>query len=780
MEHTALLVLLALIPLRAVVGETHTFEVARSLRTLDAPAGASPATTFAINALIFAVAGLVLTLKLWFGEGYRRTGAEWGAAILAVAMGISTYRAGQKHLAIIGSIDFLGLLVYFITLSQLLRRPWQVRLALTVILTTGAVMITKCAYQRYIEWPDTVQYYNDHKAELISANDSNPGFIYDYEQRLKGGSVTGFFSHPNVLASYLILVILTAFGVARSRWGRGRMWTVLIPGIIGVAGVATLTGAQSKGAAAALGIALVAWMIGEWKHKFFRGRPLRSVHTIWACLFALALMLTLILHFKPDALGLSMLYRSYYWRASVAMIRDQGPWGVGAENFGRHFTRYKDVECPEDVEDPHSWVVRAAAEWGVLGLIGLVAVLVGISRRIANNAKAEGVAQANSLCESNSQSSATWLELPEGAIHASSIILSSAFIGILLFAGWLVTLVDAPPPYIVLTLFIPAVTWFLAFFLTAYEPASGKSISDAPLGPMLAALSAGLLGFVIHSGIDLALFNGGAVTTFFALITVGLASRVRCADQERAMTPLPRANLRYAVPAACIVLVLCLFMLYVKASLASQGIASARRAPANQPLDKYGWPQSTHNYYKAVAAYHSDSTALEEFIDVCIPFVATTYLADELLNNVDDFAERDPHNALVHHYRAIVNSRRFDLEHPGWPSTQALEHGTPLPPYVACLDWNLPALDSARLALAAHPTSPQRHIFLADLTERYAALPSQSEDRKRALIDAASELQTALDLDAKRIYVSPLHRMTKEMRVAIEQRIARLKPPPTR
>ena len=50
-------------------------------------------------------------------------------------------------------------------------------------------------------------------------------------------------------------------------------------------------------------------------------------------------------------------------------MREHGLWGVGASNFGRHFTHYKPVECPEDVQDPHSWIVRAATEWGWLGLI---------------------------------------------------------------------------------------------------------------------------------------------------------------------------------------------------------------------------------------------------------------------------------------------------------------------------------------------------------------------------------------------------------------------------
>ena len=73
-----------------------------------------------------------------------------------------------------------------------------------------------------------------------------------------------------------------------------------------------------------------------------------------------------------------MLFRSFYWQGAANLIRDQGLWGIGADNFGRYFTRYKDVECPEDVEDPHSWPVKALSEWGVLGLLALAVLVMGV------------------------------------------------------------------------------------------------------------------------------------------------------------------------------------------------------------------------------------------------------------------------------------------------------------------------------------------------------------------------------------------------------------------
>ncbi len=60
-ERAALLVLLAMIPLRAVLAEMHSFESPRILRDLDTPPTAQPATTFLIVAVIAAVFTILTT-----------------------------------------------------------------------------------------------------------------------------------------------------------------------------------------------------------------------------------------------------------------------------------------------------------------------------------------------------------------------------------------------------------------------------------------------------------------------------------------------------------------------------------------------------------------------------------------------------------------------------------------------------------------------------------------------------------------------------------------------
>jgi hypothetical protein len=327
LERFALLVLVALIPLRAVISETRTFEVARLLRHLDTPPGAMPATTMAIFAVILGAAVLVAGVRLWRGgPRYRWTGAEIGIVLLAIAMAISASRAGQKHLALTGSLDFLGLLIYLLTLRQLLVRPWHVRLVLISILATGAMVTAKCAYQRWVEIPDTIRYYDEHKAEFTqdsTADERSAGMLHDFEQRMRSGAVSGYFQHPNVLASYLILVIMTAAALIQSRWRRRPKWTLMAPVLIGLAALAALYYAQSKGAAAACGTAILIWLLTCRFAGAIRRRPLAVMAAFWMTFAIGAAALVATLEARPEALGRSMLFRSLYWQGAANLIRDQ-------------------------------------------------------------------------------------------------------------------------------------------------------------------------------------------------------------------------------------------------------------------------------------------------------------------------------------------------------------------------------------------------------------------------------------------------------------------------
>ena len=71
----------------------------------------------------------------------------------------------------------------------------------------------------------------------------------------------------------------------------------------------------------------------------------------------------------------SLRYRLEYWRGTWGVIAEQ-PWlGVGPGNFRQHYLKYKLPESSEEILDPHNLFLDAWANGGVIGLLGLLAVV---------------------------------------------------------------------------------------------------------------------------------------------------------------------------------------------------------------------------------------------------------------------------------------------------------------------------------------------------------------------------------------------------------------------
>ncbi len=738
-ERVALLALVAMIPLRAVLTETRTFEMPPLFRHLDTPPGAMPATTMAIFAVIAGAALLAVCARLWRGgPRYQWTGAELGVVMLALAMGISTFRAGQKHLALVGSLDFLGLLIFFLTLRQLLVRPWHVRLVIVTILATGAMVVAKCAYQKWVELPATIQYYEAHKEEMNRAipeeTERSAGLVYDYEHRLRSGAVTGYFSHPNVLGSYLILVILTAAAVVQSRMRRCPAWTMIVPGAIGFAAAAMLYFTQSKGAGAACAPAILIWLASGRLAAMIRRHRQAVVVVFWTAMALGAASLVTALQAKPEALGRSMLFRSLYWQGATNLMKHESLWGIGADNFGRYFTRYKPVQCPEDVDDPHSWPVKAAAEWGMLGAIGLIAVFFGVSRTLASSSP----------------------DIPESPLWrfesdrpGGTIILWCGAIGAIVFGWWAAVLSGSPRDFAVLVLYLPAICWVVGFIAISCESNQIRFFRDEPTGAMMAALCGGMIGFLVHAGIDLAMFQGGAATTFFAMMAVALALRESGRESSRAgavVTPRRGAGM---IVGALGIAGLVTFVTSVIRPMAAEGAAlqEARTHCDAKTWDDYLSSTGYQAYSRAMDAWPPDATAIDEVVEELTRRVTTVAQTDYARQLVQLMPARDPQNSSIHHHLATLFFQRARLG--GDPGD--LQR----------------SIMSMSKAVEQYPTSPTKRIQLANLYEYLA----QATNSPQMLQLAVREMRKALEMDDQRIYVSPPNRLGAEKRAAIETRL---------
>ncbi len=739
-ERVALLILLALIPLRAVVSETHTFESPHFFRGAAAPPSALPATTYAIIVAIGVAAVLVICGRRWRGgRGYRWTGSEAGAALLCVAATVSVGRSGQRHLALIGALDFLATIAFLLTLRQLLVRRWQVRLALGVILATGAMVVAKSAYQVAVEYPDTEAYFRqyDQPRMMAMAGPLGAGRVYDFEQRLRSRAATGYFYHANVLGSFLILIVCAAFAVAVSRFRRRPHGSLIMPVAIGVGSVVMLGFSQSKGAAVALGCAGLLWIAGHmirgWLARHRRG----SYVLLWGVLLAGVATVVGVQHVRPDALGRSMLFRHFYWQGAWDLVCDQGPWGVGPGNFGRWFLRYKPLVCPEEVQSPHSWIVRAGTEWGVVGLLGLIVLFVGVSRRVARPPP-------------RTTSGARAAE----AIGPWTVAILVAFGG-----GWLAVLAGADLRFIWLTWMIALPVWVVVFVIGSIESRRAVLFADDDLGPLVGGLCAGAVGFVLHTGVDLAMFWPGAATTFFAMLAVLLAAREGGIPVGRRVVRRRGAAIGVAAIGTAVVSLFLILVAWPAAS-AGRSIEAARHSPPMPTWAGFLESPGFSEYRSASRAYPWDGTALAELAGELIRRVpppgdepgnwAGQPPTDLVLDVLDKLEARDPLHPALHRYRATVLYQRFKRT----DDSEALSR----------------AVVAMRRAVARYPTSPNDRLFLAQLLEERAALTGSADARNAS----AAEYRTALELDRRRIYLSEPNRYGDAYRAEIESKIDRL------
>ncbi len=729
LDAIALAILLILVAVRPCLPEVVSYESPSMTRGLDAPTGPLPATTLIFSTAIGVCLLLTIVAGALRGERGPRLTLVWiGIALLAVGGAIATYRAGQKRLAIDGAVGFLGCVLAFPATVRLMRSPWRVRLTATIILATGSVVAVRCIQQVTDEFPSTLAYYEQYRNELNAVDSEEArGRLHDFEARLRSGAATGYFVHPNVAASYLLLIVMVALGLISDRGameGRRAALGLVLPTCAALLACTGLYLCQSKGAGIALGIGVLVWTIGERCSGWIAARRRTVLIGLWGIALAAAFLVVGVGVARGGLPTRSLLYRWQYWRGAAAMVRDQGLLGVGPENFGRLFTRYKPVECPEEVQDPHSWVVRTAAEWGAIGLAGMIVVFVGASVVIAAKRAAETAAAT------------------DGGLVANWALIICAG----MFWIWGANYCDAPTAYLVAMLGTALLVWLPTAWLMGMEPGCGRRFPDRPATHMLPALVGGTIALLVHAAIDLGLSMPGVAMTFFVVLGMAAAGRGATAAVSRPR-PMPMA-----LGAIAIVTLLVVATIAIRPVMqAGRRLVEARREAVPAEWATAAGSRAALNYSTAAATDVRDATAAEELTSLLIARVDNVTACDALAGWIAQIRMRDPQNSTAARRSAELYAARFRFSRDPDDLRRAVE--------------------SLREAVAAYPTLPAARIALA----RALTMLNDIERSAGARDEAADELERALELDSKRVYVSQPHRLSTDRRLTIEEQIRKLR-----
>ncbi|MEP0842477.1 MAG: O-antigen ligase family protein, partial [Phycisphaerae bacterium] len=374
LEGAAFLVLLLVTAMRPLLAETYESSAplfAGALADLKSP---TPATTAGFDLAIWLSAVAATLARLLHRRRWRPTGLELGLAFALLAAIISTWTAGNKRLAINASVDWLSAGALVIVLANLCRDRRRTGLVLAAIIASGLASAAASVLQVTVDFERTREEYERNKADLWKDRAPDDPHIQLYERRLRANEATAFLSHSNVAGSLFLLAGFAALAAGGMAGQRPIRWLAYAAGAALLA-VIPLTGSKGALLASLAGVVLMAGLFAarRWPARYPRG----AFAALAAATAGMAGLAVLLARARGGLPGASLDFRWNYWEVTARIARDHLWTGVGALNFDRAYLACKPIAFPEEIKDPHNFLLSVLVQWGLPGLIGLLLALSG-------------------------------------------------------------------------------------------------------------------------------------------------------------------------------------------------------------------------------------------------------------------------------------------------------------------------------------------------------------------------------------------------------------------
>ncbi len=726
-DTACLVVLLAVVGLRPLISERYDSAALDLTRALEEVKDASPATTLLIDgAIIVAAVGWLAVGSIDRDRRYRRTGLEWGTLLLLPATTVSTLFAANRRLAFNGAVDWLCCLLSAIVLIQLLRDRSRIRLALCVVAATGAAQAVECFHQVYYAFPETEALYQQQRESLWArqgvALDSEQ--VELFESRLRSREAFGFLSYSNVAGAHLVLCGLM---VAALGWSRRRAGPVPLVGVgamiaagIGFSILAGAATTHSRGALAGGAVALVVAGARFACADVWRRNARRVFLLGWIAVGLVALGVVGHGMFHGSLPGRSLDFRWKYWTASAHMAADHPMTGVGSHNFGRRYLAYKTIDSPEEVKNPHSFLVSAATDWGVLGAVGMLALLFGGSRAFCRTG---ATVQTRDIASD---------EPTRGEALGWGVAIATA---IFLPRVWLLGSDD--PNHIYFQTMLPLLAWAATFGLLYVFP-----VGDT--GTLATGLGFALFAFLLQDTVNFATLVPGTLITATTCFAIAVAARRDgIADTTRGRTGSPIALLGIAAGLLTVVSAVGI----MPSVRANRALRWARRATS---------ARDALTYYAAATDVDTwDTTALFESARLSRGLAISGHdartMIDRAIQDIDEAITRDPSDRQLFREKSQCHALRAELTN---------DHAD-----------RLAAVEAASRAVELYPNEPHGRVWLGDLLADLGAATSRRSD----LSSAIDQYERALRIDDARPAWERIRRLRPKQRDDISARLEEMR-----
>jgi O-antigen ligase len=513
-EYVLLALCLAVIALRTTFTESPTAQST----TFAANLGDSLYSMVISTILIF----LLIVWIVWniFSRSfiYRLTGIEIGLGIFCAGALAAGLAAADKRLALTDVTVFLAPTLMALLLVQILGSQSKIKLMLVVIAALGVVSAYQCADQYFVSNKMTIEQYEQDPQSMLEPLGIEPDSFQQFlfEHRLYSKGVRGFFTTRNSAGSFALMALFAAVALFIDKFKNSRsdasgLWYFLGCGLGLTVILLTLGLTRSKGALIGLFFAVAAFflflMFGNWlkAHK-------RAVLVVCLLLIVAGVWAVVSYGLSHDRLpgGGSMLVRWQYWHASGKMYADHPFTGVGPGNFGDFYTRYKPAAALESVADPHNFPLSILTQYGPLGLLGFLAMLVVALWRLTAKTSAAFSVELNPLRPTFRTEAIIFMVAVSAALLlVRPVLMPETFaetLGVILYV--IVTMHAAPA-----AVFILAFVLFAGPLRKTRDPKSEIRNTNTFI-----AVFCAVLGVLVHNLFDFAIFEPGVLTTFWALV----------------------------------------------------------------------------------------------------------------------------------------------------------------------------------------------------------------------------------------------------------------------
>lgn len=539
LEYVLLALCLCVIALRTTFTESPTSQSAAAM-----PGNLSDAVySLSVSAV------LIFSLILWLVWSlcskkfvYRRTGLEIGLCVFLVAAVIAGFAAADKRLAITDSAVLFAPLLMTILLIQILDSSTKIRLILAVIVALAVVNAQQSADQFFRGNRMAIEQYEQDPRSLLEPLGIEPNTFqqFMFEHRIYSGGVRGYFTTRNSAGSFLLLASFAAGAIfidrLRNRKSGSGDLHILACGVAAAVVLFSLVLTRSKGAFIGFFCAAVLFA-AQLRYGSRLKAHRKALFAACALLGVVAVLVVASYGLNHERLpgGSSMLVRWQYWRAAARMYADHWLTGVGPGNFSDYYTRYKPDAALESVADPHNFPLSILAQYGPLGLVGFLAMIVIPFWMVLSPSGPGPSAPRRGVLPRTPASGFARPDYGGQAFYKPAIALAVCISAALLIVR---PIIFPMPPTgsseerqagILVLYIMPVFVFLVGFLLVAAGPGQLKKSGPGPIldsqrSVVAPALFSAAVGLLIHNLIDFAIFEPGVLTTFWAIIACLIAT----------------------------------------------------------------------------------------------------------------------------------------------------------------------------------------------------------------------------------------------------------------